>query len=192
MEDFFETISQLVLLSDESKKALAACLQFMQLPKGSILVKEDAICNYIYYIEKGLTRTFYYKDGKDITDWISIEKNFACSIISFITRQPDRRGIELLEDSQLWAIHYADLERLYELYHPIERLGRLLISQGLVQVQQRFDELHFASAQQRYTTLLQTHPAILQRVPLGMIASYLGITPETLSRMRSQLATRPT
>ena len=188
MNDFFETISGLVILTAESKEALATCLQPMQLPKGSVLVKEDTVCNYIYYIEKGLTRTFYYKDGKDVTDWISLEKTFACSIISFITRKPDRRGIELLEDSLLWAIHYNDLEKLYQLYHPIERLGRLLVSQGLVQVQQRFDELHFASAQERYKMLLQTHPVILQRVPLAMVASYLGITPETLSRMRAQLA----
>lgn len=191
MEDFFKTISKLVVLSEESKQAMAACLQPMELLKGYMLVKENTICNYIYYIEKGLTRTFYYKKDKDITDWISTEKTFALSIISFISRQPDRRGIELLEDSLLWAIHYDDLERLYQSYHSIERLGRLLVSQGLIQVQQRFDELHFAPAQERYKILLQTHPAILQRVPLAMIASYLGITPETLSRMRAQLSTFP-
>jgi CRP-like cAMP-binding protein len=191
MEDFFETISRLVVLSEESKQALAACLQPIELPKGYMLVKEDTVCNYIYYIEKGLTRTFYYKKGKDITDWISTEKTFALSIISFISRRPDRRGIELLEDSLFRAIHYNDLEKLYQSYHSIERLGRLLISQGLIQVQQRFDELHFTPAQERYKTLLQSHPAILQRVPLAMIASYLGITPETLSRMRAQLSTFP-
>lgn len=139
------------------------------------------------FIEKGLSRTFYYKDVKDITDWISTEGTFACSIVSFITRQPDIRNIELLEDSVIWGIHHDDLEKLYSQHHDIERLGRLLVSAGVVQMQHRFDELHFTSASERYKQLLKIHPDIVLRVPLGMIASYLGITQETLSRMRAQL-----
>ncbi|MBN8856435.1 MAG: hypothetical protein BGO55_16715 [Sphingobacteriales bacterium 50-39] len=111
---------------------------------------------------------------------------FACSIISFLTRQPDRRGIELLEDAVLWGLHCDELEKLYKHYHDIERLGRLLVSFGLIQLQQRFDDLHFATAAQRYRTLIDTNPSFIQRVPLGMIASYLGITQETLSRIRAQ------
>jgi CRP-like cAMP-binding protein len=111
---------------------------------------------------------------------------FACSIISFLTRQPDRRGIELLEDSVLWGMHHDELEQLYKHHHDIERLGRLLVSFGLIQLQQRFDDLHFATAAQRYRTLMDTNPSFIQRVPLGMIASYLGITQETLSRIRAQ------
>lgn len=175
-------------LSAESRDALASILRKMELPRDHLLVKQDSVCRYIYFIESGLTRTFYYKDGKDVTDWLSAEGNFACSIISFLTCKPDRRGIELLEDSILWGLHHDDLERLYKQYHEIERLGRLLVSFGLIQLQQRFDDLHFATAAQRYQTLMDTNPTFIQRVPLGMIASYLGITQETLSRIRSQYA----
>lgn len=185
MEKFFERVAAFVHLSPESKEALAGVLQRMELPKGHLLVKPGAVCNYVYLIETGLTRTFYHKDDKDVTDWLSAEGDFACSIISYLTRQPDRRGIELLEDSVLWGLHHDELERLYEQYHDIERLGRLLVSFGLIQVQQRFDDLHFATAAQRYETLMSTHPSLILRVPLGMIASYLGITQETLSRIRA-------
>jgi CRP-like cAMP-binding protein len=185
MQAFFETVNQFIYLSAESKLALAAILQRMELPKGHVLVRADTICHYIYFIEKGLSRTYYLKGGKDVTDWISTENTFACSIVSFITRKPDRRTIELLEDSLLWAIHYQDIERLYQVHHEIERFGRLVTSYGLVQMQQRFDELHFATAHERYKHLIETNPTIIQRVPLGMIASYLGITGETLSRIRS-------
>ena len=186
MEKFFARIGQFVQLSKESKDAMASVLRKMELPKGHVLVKQDSVCHYIYFIEQGLTRTFYNKDGKDVTDWLSAEDMFACSIISFLTRQPDRRGIDLLEDAVIWGLHHDELEKLYKHYHDIERLGRLLVSFGLIQLQQRFDDLHFATAAQRYRTLMDTNPSFIQRVPLGMIASYLGITQETLSRIRGQ------
>ena len=85
----------------------------------------------------------------------------------------------------LWAISNQDIENLYKQHHDIERLGRLLISHGVVQLQQRFDDLHFATAAERYQKLIAIHPSLINRVPLGMIASYLGITQETLSRVRS-------
>jgi CRP-like cAMP-binding protein len=186
MEKFFDRVGQFVQLTKEGRDALASILRKMELPKDHLLVKQDSVCHYIYFIEQGLTRTFYYKDGKDITDWLSAEDMFASSVISFLTRKPDRRGIVLLEDSVLWGLHHDELERLYKEYHDIERLGRLLVSYGLIQLQQRFDDLHFATAAQRYQTLMENNPTFIQRVPLGMIASYLGITQETLSRIRAQ------
>src|SRR5688500_1523472 len=111
MNDFFETSKQFMHFSAESRKALSEILIKMEFPRGHLLVKQDQVCNYLYYIEKGLCRTFYYKDGKDVTDWISTERTFSCSIVSFITRKPDRRNIEVLEDVLLWALKYEDLEK---------------------------------------------------------------------------------
>lgn len=188
MNSFFQTVAQISPISAESQAALAAVMQYHEFEKGHILVRPGAVCNYLYFIEQGLSRTFYYKDDKDITDWISAENSFAVSIISFITRKPDRRGIELLEPSVLYSLHYNDLEKLCSQYHDIERLTRHLLSIGMVQLQQKLDDLHFETAVNRYHTLLTTNPSFLQRVPLGMIASYLGITQETLSRIRANRA----
>jgi len=187
MEKFFEVISQLAPLSGDSRQALAAILKKHDLKKSHILVHQNSVCNYLYFVESGLTRTFYYNDGKDITDWISPENTFACSIVSYISRQPDRRQIELLEPSILWSLQYYEAEQLCAKHHDIEHMIRLLVSSGLIQLQQRFDDLHFATALQRYQTLMKENPSLIQRVPLGMIASYLGITQETLSRIRSQV-----
>ena len=186
MEKFFDFIRQLILISDDSKDALSAVLERMELPKGHSLLRPGGICQFTYFIEEGLSKTYYIKDGKDVTDWISTENSFAVSIISFLTRKPDIRGIELLEPSVLYAISYQNLEDLYRKYHDIERLGRLLVNYGIIQMQQRFDDLHFATARERYQKLMTSHPSLINRVPLGMIASYLGITQETLSRIRSQ------
>ena len=186
MESFFKNAEQLVRLSAEAREALASSLSYHEVSKGHLLVKPHSICNYLYFVEKGLTRTFYYKEDKDITDWLSPENNFACSIVSFINRIPDRRGIEVLEDSILWSLEHSKLEQLYQSFHEIERLGRLIISSGMTMMQKRFDDLHFATALERYDTLMKTYPTLLQRTPLGHIASYLGITQETLSRIRAQ------
>jgi CRP-like cAMP-binding protein len=186
MESFFKKAAEFVKLSSEAKAALAEALCYHEVAKGELLVKPYTICNRIYFVEEGLTRTFYCKDDKDITDWLSPENNFACSIVSFINRIPDRRGIETLEDCILWSLEHDVLEQLYGSFHEIERMGRLIVSYGLTMVQQRFDDLHFASAADRYEKLLQTTPGLLQRTPLGHIASYLGITQETLSRIRAQ------
>ena len=186
MDAFFKTISHFSQLSEQSKQALAGILKKLELPKGHVLVKQNTICNHTWFIEKGLTRTYYLKNGKDITDWISPENSFACSILSYLTRTPDRRIIELLEPSIIWAIHNNDLEGLCAKHHDIENLGRHLVGFGLVQVQQRFDDLHFSTSAQRYKLLLETHPDYIKRIPLGILASYLGMTQETLSRIRKK------
>lgn len=187
MENFFSAVEQHTELSNESRQDLASRLRELILPKGHILVKPDTVCNFLFFIDSGLTRTYYLKDGKEITDWISDENSFACSIISFITRQPDRRGIDLLENSVIFSLHYKDLDELCHKYHDIETFTRKLVSLGLIQLQQKFDDLHFTPAVDRYRTLMQTNPSFIQRIPLGMIASYLGITQETLSRIRSKI-----
>ena len=186
MEAFFNEISKFVLLSDASKEALSGILTPHDFDKGQVVLRPNSVCNHVYFVESGLLRTFYEKDGKDVTDWLSPENTFSCSILSFINRIPDRRGIEALENTKVWGIQYYELNHLYDLHHDIERLGRMLYGLGVTLVQQRFDNLHFNSALERYTLLMNSNPTLIQRTPLSMIATYLGITQETLSRIRSQ------
>lgn len=187
MESFFKTAEILVKLSPESKLALSKILKKHVLPKGHIIVSGFCVSNRIFFIEKGLSRTFYLKNNKDITDWFSSEGQFAASVLSFLTRKPDRRSIELLEDSVLWSLDYSDLENTCSKYHEIEHLVRVLLANGVIMIQQRFDDLHFATAKERYSKLLETNAGIINRASLGNIASYLGITQETLSRIRAAL-----
>jgi len=186
MESFFNEIGRFMNVSAESRAALTAIMETKMFHRGDSVLKPNSVCNYFHFVESGLLRTYYLKDGKDVTDWLSPENSFSCSIVSFISRQPDRRGIEALEDTLVWSIAHDKLEALYQEYHEIERLGRMLYGSGVIQVQQRFDDLHFSSALDRYTKLMQMNPTLIQRTPLGMIASYLGITQPTLSRIRAQ------
>ncbi len=186
LEAFFNKVAELVELSAASKAALANIVNYHEVPKGRTILKQNSVCNHFYFVKSGLLRTFYDKDGKDVTDWLSPENTFSCSILSLASRMPDRRGIEALEDSQLWSIQYYEINKLFDQYHEIERLGRMFYKLGIMLVQQRFDDLHFASALERYRKLMNANPTLILRTPLSMIASYLGITQETLSRIRSQ------
>ena len=184
---FFDSVSHFVKLSSDSRNILLSLMLKESLPKGHILVPNGSYCTHVYYVEKGLARSFYIKDGKEITETFSAENSFACSMNGYLTKTPDGRQIELLEPSVIWSLPYADLEKLYDKYHDIERLGRYITTLELVDTHKRLSELQFMSAQERYNNLQSLHPGLLQRVPLGLISSYLGITQETLSRIRSRV-----
>lgn len=185
MTPFLQAVGAFTPLSPPAAEALAGIARRGEYPKGHQLLAPGGVAERVYWIERGLTRTFYYLDGRDVTDWLSVEGEFAGSMVSFLTHLPDRRGVETLEPSVLWAVPARGLEALYAEFHEVERLGRLLVSHGLVLMQQRFDELHFATAAERYQSLLRTRPGLVQRVPVGVLASYLGVAAETLSRIRA-------
>jgi len=154
-------------------------------PKDHFLLKEHAISNYIYFIEKGVARIFYRKNEKEITEWIAMDQQFFLSIRSFFERVPSRLTIHTLEPSEIYGIHHDDFMRLADKYHDVERLLRKMVTTSLILSQIRMESIQFETAQQRYERLITTSPEILQRVPLSYIASFLGVTLETLSRIRS-------
>lgn len=185
--NFFEGISKFVTLNNESKKALLSAMSKQNFCKGSVLLTYETVCKNVYYIEKGLTRTLYLKDGKEITEKFNAENSFTCSMVSYMTKKSDDKQVELLEDSIIWVIPFTELEKLYDKYHDIERLGRYIVSLELVEMYQRLNDIQFKSALERYQRFQISNKFLLQRIPLSMIASFLGITQETLSRIRSQV-----
>lgn len=184
---FFDTIAPYVKLSPQSRSVLLSHMTKLSLPKGHVLVPIGGICRSVYYMEKGLTRTFYIKDGKEVTERFCAENTFSCSMTGYVTNTPDGRQIELLEPSIVWTMTYEKLEQLYDEHHEIERLGRYIITNDLITMHQRLNDLQFRNAEERYNLLLQSNPSLVQRVPLGLISSYLGITQETLSRIRAKV-----
>ena len=114
------------------------------------------------------------------------ESDFIISIVSFYTRQPAQEYIELLEDGLLWSLSFDQLQRLYQQYPEFNTVGRLLTEQYYILSEQRTINLRMQSAGERYQQLLADFPAIFQRVPLKYIASHLGLSPETVSRLRAK------
>lgn len=186
MDALFDHINQYSRLSDPAIEGLSGALHKKEFAKNSFLITEGKICDYVYFLERGCLRGYYNHDGKEVTYWFAFENNFVTSFYSFISRQPCVENIQLMEDCTLWAISYNDLQSLYNKHPDVERLGRIMHERYYVMLEERFVRNHFKEARERYEKLLTHAPHILQRVPLGYVASYLGITQETLSRIRSK------
>lgn len=184
-ESLQQGINKISTLSEESNQAFLDAWKHWKTPKDFFLLKENTVSDYIYFIEKGVARIYYYKNGKEITEWIALDEQFFLSITSFFQRTPSHLIIQTIEPSEVYGIHHDDFMNLADKYHDVERLLRKMVTASLILSQIRMDSIQFESAQQRYEKLLQTTPQIVQRVPLTYIASFLGITLETLSRIRS-------
>ena len=173
-------------LSEEAQHALHDCFEQVVLSKNEYLLTEGKICRHLFFLQQGALRGFYNLDGKEITHWFGFEKDFVTSFHSFITQEPAVENIQLLEGSILWAISKDTLTGLFNQYHEIERLVRIAYEKYYIRLEERFVNAQFKTASERYETLLLQTPHIIERVPLGHIASYLGISQETLSRIRSR------
>lgn len=185
-EEIIKNISETYsTLSLECQEELPNKATILSLEKGSILVREGQYSDKTFYIIKGCARAYYLKDGKDISDWFAFENEFISAIVSFFTEKPSPHYIELLEDSILIELSRDDIEGLADKYHDFERLLRVIVTQTMLSHQERIASMQFYNAEQKYENLLVIRPDITQRVPLTDIASYLGITLETLSRIRN-------
>lgn len=162
------------------------CFEQVVLPKGEFLVKEGSRCRHLYFLEQGALRGYYTLEGREITHWFAFNHDFVTSFHAFITERPAVENIQLMEGSVLWAISKESLNRLLNDYHEIERLLRIAYENYYIRLEERFVNAQFKTAAERYQDLLQQTPHIIERVPLGFIASYLGISAETLSRIRSK------
>jgi CRP-like cAMP-binding protein len=175
-------------LSEAAEIVLANLLVPTDFSKNDYLIKKGRVCRHFYFLESGALRGFYHLNDKEVTHWFGFENNFISSFHSYITEQPAIENIQFLEDSTVWSIGKKELTDLFDEYHEIERLVRIIYEQYYIRLEERYVNAQFKTAAELYTDLIDRAPHILQRVPLGQISSYLGITQETLSRIRKQHA----
>ena len=164
---------------------LVSVLVPMKFAKGEIILKEGDVCEHIYYVERGLTRQFYFKNGKELTEHIGVEHSIVMCIESLFKEKPTYLQLEALEPTLVYAMPKHRLEEVALHNVNIQILYRKILEESLIISQVHADMLRFETAQDRYLKLCKQSPQVVLRAPLVYVASYLQMTPETLSRVRA-------
>ena len=164
---------------------LESVLVPMKFAKGEIILKEGDVCEHIYSVERGLTRQFYFKNGKELTEHIGVEHSIVMCIESLFKEKPTYLQLEALEPTLVYAMPKHRLEEVALHNVNIQILYRKILEESLIISQVHADMLRFETAQDRYLKLCKQSPQVVLRAPLVYVASYLQMTPETLSRVRA-------
>lgn len=180
-------ISKVIPISKELEAEINRVSKKVKFKKGEAIIEVGERCSNLYFIEKGLVRGYYFDEAKEITGWFAKENEFATSFYSFIAKEPSSETIQVLEDCELIALSYTALQNLYTKFPETERIGRIITESYYIKLEERILNIQFKTAKERYDKLVASNPSLLQRASLGQIATYLGITQETLSRIRSEV-----
>lgn len=185
MKQLLEYLHTVHPISEESKRGLEEICTDAFVKKNGDLQPIGHTCKTIYFVLKGALRIYYFKDGTDITESFEFENSIVARVESLFSGKPSRKAIKAIEDTELVAINAYRLFELYDTRPELERLFRKIFEEAYVKTVSRIESLQFHTAEERYFNLLSDQPNVLKRVPLKHIASYLGITQVSLSRIRA-------
>lgn len=167
---------------------LESILVPMRFSRGEKIVDQGDVCDSIYYVDRGMVREFYFKNHKEVTEYIAVDGNIFMCIESLFREEPSQLVAESLETSYVYALPKKRLEEVALHNVNIQILYRKILEESLIISQRRADLLRFESAKDRYRKFCKLNPKMIMKAPLVYIASYLQMTPETLSRVRSAVA----
>lgn len=174
-------------ITKEDEPVILSAFDTVSIRKKKDLLVSGNICKYLYFITTGCLRSYYYDSkGVDHIYQIRMDNNWISDLESFFTQNPSKYNIEALEDTQMLRISFDRMEQLYIEVPKLERYFRILFQKAYINALKRLNATMWETAMDRYNDMLKEHPDMFQRVPLVYIASYLGITPESLSRIRKQ------
>ena len=183
-----KAFNKLVTLSEEEWDALNECVIKRTFKKGDYLCRNGQVEKYLSIIQIGTCRGFYNKDGEEISVAFMFDEDYVSAYYSFLSQRPSLMAIQALTAVTVYSINKKDLDRLCDQSKNAERIGRLNAERIYRRKEEREISLLTMSATERYIELLKRSPQLFQQIPLKYIASYLGIQPESLSRIRKQLA----
>ncbi|UZR98116.1 Crp/Fnr family transcriptional regulator [Chondrinema litorale] len=180
-----ETLSLLSSLSKESQEQLVDLITEHQYSKGHVLLNLWQIDREVHFIVKGSGRVYYLRNGQDITDYIAMDGQILGGVESLFTQTPSNKAMELTEDSIVQSLNYQAFLKLCKKYRDLETLRAEIAIFAFLECQKRIESIRFLSASERYQELEKKYPGISNRIPLKHLASYLGTTQVSLSRIRS-------
>lgn len=187
LETVLEHIVRIYPLPESSLSKLTTYFHKESYPKGHVLFQAGTVESKVCFLEKGLARAYCYKGDKQVTFWFGSEGDTIFSYPSYVANKPGYETIELLEDAELYTIELEIVQRLFREDIELANWGRKLAELELIKTEERLISLQFQTGIERYRDFLERSPKLMQRVQLGHIASYLGISQVTLSRIRAEI-----
>ena len=188
MDILLNTIRRFIPLSSKDEEIVRRLFHKKTFKKGDHLLQAGSVCRYIIFIETGLVRYYINSDGEEHTNYFNKEGEFVCDYMSFLPQVPSYVNIQALEDTTIFVISFNDIQQFYKEVEHGERFGRLGIEQVFVNVINQIKSLYTDPPEVRYSQFLSSFPDIGQRIPQYYIASYVGIKPQSLSRIRKRIA----
>jgi CRP-like cAMP-binding protein len=188
MKSLIDAIKRYVSVSEADEKVIDRLFHKKSFKKGEHLLEAGNVCRYVIFIETGLVRYYINQDGEEKTTYFNKESEFVCDYMSFLPQAPAWQNIQALEDTVVWVISHRDLQQFYKDVANGERFGRLGVEEVFVQAIMQIGSLYADPPDVRYTKFVTTFPHLVQRVPQYYIASYVGVKPQSLSRIRRRLA----
>jgi len=185
MKDVIDFLRSVYPLSDACCEHLSKIIKFRTVAKDEILLRPGEVCEFIFFIRKGLLRCFYLEGEKEVTSWLRKERDLCVSVDSYYDQLSSYEYIVAVEDCELYYISFYEEREVFETFLEYNFIGRMLTQRELREHARELRNIRMLSSSQRYLALLERDPELVQRVPVMYLASYLDMTPETLSRMRS-------
>ncbi len=179
-------LQQFCPVSDTTVHLIVPYLEKIQVKDKELIIKANIKCKYVYFINSGLVRSYYTGDGKEHTTWFGVEGDFVTSFYSMFTDQNGYENIQMLENSELFRLKMEDFKKLVKENVELNQFYIKVLELGYIYWEKRFMLLQIHSAKDRYHHFMETNKKAGVKIPLGILASYLGITQETLSRIRSE------
>ncbi len=186
MQPLLTFIKTVYPISSEIEDYFADNCDFLKVKRGTFLLKPGEICNHYYFIVKGMLRAYNVHGNKEITTWFNAENELVTSIRSMSRQMPSMEYIQALEDTEMVTLDWQALNHLYEKYVEMNIVGRIIIQEYYAAAEERAYIGRIPNAEMRYRHFIESRRDLVNRVPLKFIASYLGMTEETLSRLRGK------
>lgn len=186
METVVALLNSIHPLSQELIAYLKRTIKTKELERKDFLLRAGHVCRQVYFVQKGLLRCFYEKDNHDVSSWFMKEGDIMISVESFYQQKSSYESIQALEDCTVDYLDYKDLQYTYRHFPEFNFVGRVLTERYYCLSEQRLYSMRMQRSQERYDYLLEHHPELVLRVPAKYLASYLGITEVTMSKVRSR------